>query len=90
MFPCLNKSLLGIECTGCGGQRAALLLFQGEFKEAFYMYPAIYSLAILLGFLLVNLFFKFKYDFNIKIGLIVFNALIIAGAYILKMIHIFT
>ncbi|MCB7480498.1 DUF2752 domain-containing protein [Christiangramia sediminis] len=89
MFPCVNKSLLGVECTGCGGQRAAMLLFRGEFSQAFFMYPAIYSLAILFIFLLVNLFIKFKYDYNIKIGLIIFNAVIIAGAYIFKMFHIF-
>jgi len=89
MLPCLNKTVLGVECTGCGGQRAALFLFQGEFKEAFFMYPAIYSLAILFAFLLFNLFFKFRYDYPIKIGLIIFNAVVIAGAYIFKMIHFF-
>ncbi|MDR5592032.1 DUF2752 domain-containing protein [Christiangramia sp. SM2212] len=89
MFPCLNKTVLGIECTGCGGQRAALLLFQGNFREAFFMYPAIYSLALLFIFLLVNLFIKFKHDFSIKMGLIILNAVVIAGAYIFKMIHIF-
>ncbi|WP_108172194.1 DUF2752 domain-containing protein [Christiangramia gaetbulicola] len=89
MLPCLNKSLFGIDCTGCGAQRAAVLLFRGEFLQAFHMYPAIYSLAILLLFLLFNLFIKFKFDYNIKIGLIMFNAVIIGGAYIFKMIHIF-
>lgn len=89
MLPCLNKTLLGVECTGCGAQRAVALIFQGEFIEAFYMYPAVYSLAVLLGFLLFNLFFKFRYDYSIKMGLIIFNAIIIAGAYIIKMIYIF-
>jgi len=87
MFPCLNKSILGVECTGCGGQRAALLLVQGEFKEAFYMYPAIYGIAGLLIFLFINLLFKFKYDFHVKIVLIIFTALMMAGNYIFKIIH---
>jgi hypothetical protein len=26
MLPCMNKQILGIECTGCGIQRAAVLL----------------------------------------------------------------
>lgn len=89
MLPCLNKAVFGVECTGCGAQRATILLFQGEFLKAFYMYPAIYSLALLFAFLLINLFFKFRYDYSIKIGLIIFNAVIIAGAYIIKMIQIF-
>lgn len=89
MLPCLNKTLFGVECTGCGAQRAVVLLFQGEFSKAFFMYPAVYSLALLLGFLLFNLFFKFRYDYSIKMGLILLNAIIIAGAYIIKMIYIF-
>ncbi|MCG9972044.1 DUF2752 domain-containing protein [Christiangramia crocea] len=89
MLPCLNKTLFGVECTGCGAQRAAVLLFQGKFTDAFFMYPAIYSLVILLVFLLFNLFYKFKYDYSIKMGLIIFNAVIIAIAYVIKMTHIF-
>ncbi|MDX1542486.1 MAG: DUF2752 domain-containing protein [Christiangramia sp.] len=90
MLPCLNKTLFGLECTGCGAQRATVLLFQGEFSKAFFMYPAIYSLLFLVAFLLFNLFYKFRYDYSIKMGLIIFNAVIIAVAYIIKMIHIFT
>jgi len=51
MMPCLSKTLFGIECLGCGFQRALLLLFKGEFSMAFQMYPAIYSSLIFLGFL---------------------------------------
>ncbi|KVV16084.1 hypothetical protein AP058_00385 [Flavobacterium sp. TAB 87] len=51
MFPCLSKTLLGVDCLGCGFQRALLLLFQGEFKAAFLMYPAIFSSLLFLIFL---------------------------------------
>ncbi len=43
MFPCISKTLFGIECLGCGFQRAFVLLFQGDFEAAFKMYPAIYA-----------------------------------------------
>ncbi|MCJ7758266.1 MAG: DUF2752 domain-containing protein [Gillisia sp.] len=66
-----------------------LLLFDGEFSEAFRMFPAIYSVLILLIFVLYNLFYKFKYDFSIKIGLILINAAIILINYVIKMIHFF-
>lgn len=89
MLPCLNKSLLGIDCTGCGAQRALVFLFEGEFTKAFYMYPAIYSLIFLFVFLLFNLFYKFKFDYHLKLGLIIFNAVLIAGAYLLKMYQLF-
>lgn len=89
LLPCLNKQLFGMECYGCGSQRAVLLLLDGEFTAAFRMFPAIYSILILLIFILFNLFFRFKYDFSIKIGLILLNAAIIIINYALKMIHFF-
>ncbi|WP_424493412.1 DUF2752 domain-containing protein [Salinimicrobium sp. GXAS 041] len=89
MLPCLNKQLFGIDCLGCGAQRALLLVFQGEFSAAFKMYPAVYSLLFLTLFLIVNLFYKFKHDWYFKIGLIFFNALVIIVAYAVKMSHMY-
>ena len=89
LLPCLNKQLFGIDCLGCGAQRALVLVFQGEFSAAFKMYPAIYSLLLLLLFLIVNLWFKFKADWHVKTGLIIMNAVIIIGAYLYKMSFLF-
>lgn len=88
MLPCLNKRLFGIECPGCGMQRAVSLLFKGEFAAAFHMYPAIYSLLILAGFLIINLFIKFKYQNIMKISLLILNVLIILVSYFIKLNHI--
>lgn len=87
MLPCLNKSLFGVECFGCGGQRALSLVLQGEFSQAFYMFPAIYPMLILLVFLVFNLFKKFKYDFQLKIGLIIFCGAVMMVSYLVKMNH---
>jgi len=85
MLPCLNKQLFGIDCLGCGIQRATALLFKGEFIEAFKMYPAIYTLIILFLFLITNIWVKFKYDRIVKISLIVLNVLIVVISYLIKM-----
>ncbi|NCT17666.1 MAG: hypothetical protein COZ75_12540 [Flavobacteriaceae bacterium CG_4_8_14_3_um_filter_34_10] len=85
LLPCLNKKLFGIECLGCGIQRATVLLFKGEFLAAFKMYPAIYPLLLLLLFLLVNIFVKFKHDFKIKVGLIIITLFIVVVSYLHKM-----
>ena len=84
MLPCLSKQILGIECFGCGLQRSALLVFQGEFIEAFKMYPAIYTLILFALFIGVNVFYNIKYSEKIKITLVVLNILIIVISYILK------
>ncbi|MGB0789194.1 MAG: DUF2752 domain-containing protein [Marinirhabdus sp.] len=85
MLPCLNKQLFGVECLGCGMQRATILVFRGEFAAAFTIYPAIYTLFVLGVFLLFNLFIKFKYGYAIKVGLIAVNVLLIIVGYVLKM-----
>lgn len=89
MLPCLNKSLFGVDCTGCGAQRALVALIRGDFHAAFDLYPAIFTLALFAGFLIVNLFIKFKYDYTIKMALIFINAAIIGISYIIKMFHFF-
>jgi len=85
MLPCLNKKIFGVDCLGCGMQRSAALILQGEFIAAFKMYPAIYTIILLIGIVIFNFFVKFKYDFQIKAGLVILNALIIVTGYFLKM-----
>lgn len=84
MLPCLTKKFFGIECFGCGFQRSLVFLFQGEFMAAFYMYPAIYTLFLFAGFLIVNMFFKIKYEEKIKLILVALNVVIIVTSYIIK------
>lgn len=45
--------LFGLPCPGCGLTRAALYLFRGSLKEAFYMNPAIYLWALYLLYIIV-------------------------------------
>lgn len=87
MLPCLNKKLLGIECMGCGIQRAIVLIFKGEFVNAFHMYPAIYSLLILFIFIGINFFFKFKTSNKIIGTLAVITVVTIITSYIIKIIN---
>ena len=87
MVPCINKKIFGVECLGCGMQRATALLFRGEFVAAFKIYPAIYTIFLLLAVIAVNFFIKFKFDYQIKIGLILLNAIIMVVSYFIKMNH---
>ncbi|MFO7718952.1 MAG: DUF2752 domain-containing protein [Gillisia sp.] len=89
LLPCLNKQLFGLECYGCGGQRAMILLLDGNFVDAFKIFPAIYPLAVLLVFVLINIFIKFKFDFIIKIGLIILTAGTMLFNYLIKMFYLF-
>lgn len=84
MLPCLNKQIFGVECPGCGIQRSVSLLFQGEFVAAFKMYPAIYAIILLLGFLLIDTFFTIKHSNKITILLLITSISLILINYILK------
>ena len=89
LLPCLNKSLFGIDCLGCGIQRAFMLLIRGEFILAYKMYPAIYTLLLFGFFLLINKKMKFKNSRNIIITFAIINVLIIVISYYIKMKPIF-
>lgn len=61
MLPCVNKTLFGFDCMGCGIQRSISLIVHGEFIAAFFMYPAIYPLILLIATIGINIFKKIKY-----------------------------
>ncbi len=90
LLPCINKQIFGLDCYGCGAQRAVVLLFNGEFTAAFQMFPAIYPLIFLLVFAMINMVVKFKFDYIIKISLILITAAVILINYAIKMFYIFT
>jgi len=77
--------MFGVECLGCGIQRALVLISKGEFVEAFKMYPAIYTLILLALFSLIHLKKKFKNGKRIILTLAIINMIIIVVSYIIKM-----
>jgi hypothetical protein len=87
MLPCLNKKLFGFECMGCGLQRSASLILKGEFIEAFYMYPAIYSLILFFSFIILNHFKNFKHSSKIINTLGILTITIIIISFLIKKIN---
>ncbi len=84
MLPCLNKKFFGIECLGCGFQRATALLYNGDFVAAFKMYPAIYTLLLFGFFLIINMIWKIKHADKIRPTLFIVNMAIIIVSYAYK------
>jgi hypothetical protein len=89
MLPCLFKKTFGFDCIGCGIQRSFLLLFEGRFKEAFFMFPAIYTTLFLFFFIALHLLEKKHSYHKIVIGFAILNALVMIIAYVYKMKFIF-
>ncbi len=86
MLSCQWKDQFGVECTGCGMQRSIIHLLKGEFVEAFYFYPAIYTLIIMFIFLGLHLKFDFKQGHKILLYLFIINLAIMLTNFIIKII----
>lgn len=86
MLPCFTKKIFGVDCPGCGLQRSMAFLLKGDFASAFEMYPAIFTIILLLGFLLADTFFKIKHANKISITLMISSVVLILTNYILKFI----
>jgi hypothetical protein len=84
MLPCMNKSLFGVDCIGCGAQRSILLLINGEFIKAFYQFPAIYTTILLFIFIGLQLINKKRDYQKIIIAIAIINTIIMIISYIYK------
>ena len=84
MLPCMWKKTFGIECMGCGIQRSIVLILNGEFVKAFYMYPAIYTLMLLFLTLIIHIKFQLKNGHKILLTLFLINISIIVISYFIK------
>lgn len=87
MAPCLSKKLFGIDCFGCGIQRSFVLLIQGEFEAAFYMYPAIYSMLLFFTIIGLQLLQKNRnyHPWIVFLGII--TAIIMVVSYFYKLLY---
>lgn len=84
MLPCFTKKLWGIDCPGCGLQRAIVFLIKGDFSAAFEMYPAIYPMLALLSFVILDKLISFKFSSIITITLTILTVGTIITNYIFK------
>lgn len=83
-IPCLYKTLFGIECPGCGTQRALIELLKGNVVQSIKTWPALLPVMFMLVYLVLFLVFRFKNGLKIlKISFII-NAAIILANYVYK------
>jgi hypothetical protein len=80
MMPCFYKKYLGMECPGCGMQRAIIELLKGNFVESLKTYPALLPTIAMLIYLVLHLIFKFekggiyiKYFFIFTVSIMLIN-----------------
>ncbi len=72
MIECHWKSTYGIDCFGCGFQRALNLLVEGNLIESFKMYPAL--LPVIFTFIYTAFHLRFKFKTGAKFIVIFFSS----------------
>ena len=84
MLPCLSKRYFGLECMGCGSQRALFMVFKGDFVDAFYMFPAIYTTLLFVIVVGLNFIDRSRNYHKLIISSAIINAIIMVGAFLFK------
>ena len=85
-FPCFYKKYLGIDCPGCGMQRAFIELLKGNIIESIKTYPALIPMIIMFVFLFLHIKYKFKKGASYLTIMFIFTSVIILLSYIFKLI----
>lgn len=81
---CPFHKYLGIDCLGCGMQRAFIELLKGNLKESIQQYPALIPMLLLISFLIIHLKFRLRWGALILKSLFMMCVCIIVFSYIYK------
>lgn len=84
MLPCAWKYYLGLECPGCGFQRAVYALLHGDLLGSLKLFPAAIPILATFLFLALHLWFKYKHGARIITILFSFSAALMIISYIVK------
>ena len=85
---CLWKKHFGIECPGCGIQRAFECLLHGDIFGSVSLYPALLPSLAMLVYLGLHLRFSFRRGAKVLVWMFTLNVIIITVNYIIKIIHL--
>jgi len=84
--PCFYKSVFGVECPGCGMQRAFIALLRGDLTGSLALYPALIPTIIMIIYLTAHIMFKLRNGAKILLWMFIVNAVIIVSSYLYKII----
>jgi len=85
---CPFKQHYGIDCLGCGTQRAFVLLLKGEFTDSIITYPALIPIILLVIIYLIQIVSKSRIVYKILKFWLIFTATIVVTGYIYKLINL--
>jgi hypothetical protein len=90
MGSCAFKAFTGMDCPGCGMQRAFIELIKGNFWDSIQYYPGLMPMLITLIFLGLHLILKFKHGALVLKIMFIFTVIVIMSTYIIKILTNYT
>ncbi|MDA3820412.1 MAG: DUF2752 domain-containing protein [Candidatus Delongbacteria bacterium] len=90
MGSCAFKAYAGMDCPGCGMQRAFIELLKGNLFASIQYYPGLIPMLITLVFLGLHLMFNFKHGALVLKIMFIFTVIIIMTTYIIKILTNYT
>ncbi|MGD1844850.1 MAG: DUF2752 domain-containing protein [Salibacteraceae bacterium] len=88
LLPCHIKQVTGIDCPGCGFQRACLALCRGDLMQSLELFPALLPMLALGLFLLLHLKFRFSFGPKILLSLFLLSFSLMWINFFVKLSHI--
>ena len=86
LLTCPLKACTGMDCPGCGMQRAIIKLLEGDLQGSLQMNPSALPILFMLIFLMLHLKFQFKHGARILTILFVLSSIILMTNYIIRLI----
>jgi len=84
LFTCSTKSLLGLDCPGCGMQRAFIALLKGDVKESLHLNASLIPFLVTILFTISHLVFGFKNGARLIVIFFSMTVLVMAINFIIK------
>ncbi|MCS6981297.1 MAG: DUF2752 domain-containing protein [Flavobacteriales bacterium] len=84
MLPCPSKALWGLECPGCGLQRAVWALWEGRILDSLMLYPALIPMLVTVSILAGVVLLRWRGLSRILLSLYILDSVLIYGNFLLK------
>jgi len=85
LIPCPFKKLTGIDCPGCGFQRAVIALLKGDLSQSLHLYPAAIPFILTCAFVLYDGKMHIDKRHLLKRSLFIVTGNIMLISYVIKL-----
>lgn len=84
LLSCPFKSCTGLDCPGCGLQRSAIKLLEGDISGSVQMHPAGIPMIVMLVLLALHIKYDFRHGAKILTYLFAFSTILSLVNYMYK------